>query len=460
MRIVSAHARDEVLDDKLVRRTIGNWLHYATPAGVWDVSAPAIEQAETPPEHWAGNFEFRKGSRRAPLQAHFGDKTDNDAPLWGVRLSNRPECWANFKALGGEAVPMAASGQTATWAGLWRDADLRLTAAAHKVQKEIVITGRTGPRRFRFALRLAPGNTFSVVDNGLRVYDRGGAEWLHTPRAWGRDANDQPVSVTMTAGEPVTIRGRTYPTVWVELGASDHAERLLPITIDPTVTISGTTAIEDNFIVSSNPTFNNGGRTTIDCGNTPIVYNAIFRIASGSSIPGGLIQAAYLRVQRFASGGQAAAGVIAVYAIKDPNTWAEGSSNNAAESGASCWGHAKYNTQEWAGGQKGCAAFGTDHDADSSPPSFAFDAYTSGVDVLHTVGLRAAWLTAWRDGARANNGAILTVTEGASGRIFRFRSAEDANGPRVYADYVPPPGTVAYDSQSRTYHHYDHIRRG
>lgn len=460
MRIVSAHARDEVLDDKLVRRTIGNWLHYATPAGVWDVSAPANDEAETPPEHWAGNYEFRKGSRRAPLQAHFGDRADNDAPLWGVRLSDRPECWANFKALGGESVPMVASGQVATWTGLWRDADLRLTAAAHKVQKEIVVTGRTGPRRFQFALRLAPGNTFAVVDNCLRVYDRDGAEWLHSPPAWGRDANDEPVSVTMTAGDPVTIRSRTYRTVWVELAQADQDERPLPITIDPTVTISGTAAIEEASLISSVPDGNFGANTNIWAGRTGTdIRRWLVRLLS-ANLPAGEAASFRLSLYRTPSSGSTVGGTLNAYIVSAANTWIEGTAaNNLPEAGSSCWNYAKYNTQAWAG-SAGCATSGTDYDADSAPPALAYTAYTSGAEYLATLPLIPSWVESWLAG-RANNGIFLREATEADGTYAIWRSSEAPAGSKPYfeIDYIETRDPTSPNYRNQSSPHYDRLRR-
>jgi hypothetical protein len=316
--------------------------------------------------------------------------------------------------------------------------------------KEIVITGRTGPRRFQFALRLAPQHTFTVTGNVLRVFDRDGVEWLHSPPAFGHDANGEPVSVSMTLGDTVTYRGKTYPTVWVELSAQDHAEADLPIVIDPTATVSGASSIEDAML--------NGGDATVKTrnygssnyfslqGTGASAYGGrqfLSRIST-VSIPSGAISA--MRFYAYCSGSNVTRDVHA-YRCTDGKAWVEGTADGSTQSGSCCFNYAVDNTLSW--GTAGCLLSGTDYIADASPPSMTITSPTD-TNSWKTIALLPSWATAWRDAIAVNNGFVLLAY--ASGSASNFKSSEAASDqPYFEIDYSAGAAQRAHLSRMRRF---------
>jgi hypothetical protein len=226
-----------------------------------------------------------------------------------------------------------------------------------------------------------------------------------------------------------------------------------PVTVDPTVPISGTAAIEDSFLTRRFPdglleTANWGGRVDIFAGQaaTGFRYSIVMRIDE-SLIPAGTITAFDASIWQQAHPNSGNADDLNYYAIKDANNWVEGTSNGTSEVGACSWFSTQNTIAIWAGGSGalgGCRISGTDYDADRSPPSFAFPAKTAGGDQQHITSLDTAWATAWRDATRVNNGVVLLVGTEANDYFFSARSTEaGANQPTFSIDYTVPSGTAA-----------------
>ncbi len=198
----------------------------------------------------------------------------------------------------------------------------------------------------------------------------------------------------------------------------------------PTVTISGTTDIEDNFIweAASVGNGNEGGRIQVfsnaAVGNRSWV---IFRVRT-AAIPSGIITGFRLLFGPTNSGR-----LYNAYRFTDANTWVEGTGvgGTGPEIGASCWNFAKYNTQAWAG-SAGAMTSGVDYTADASPPNVTTT--TSRMTLV----LPPAWASEWKSGSRVNNGFVLQTT--GSG-FHAFSATEDSsNQPTFEIDYtVPPP---------------------
>lgn len=419
MRILDSHTSEVDLEPGKRRRTLQNWRFFKTPSTNWAPCSNTTEFAENEPPAWEGAYEFEYGARNAVLQAHFIDRAapvgEGDAML-GVRSSEHPENWLNIKPLGGNDVWCFPDEDRVEWPDYWTDTNLLYRVRPNKVIKEIEITGFGGPRRFQFSLRLAPLHTFEVADNALKVYDSTGKEWLHAPPVWGIDANGNALNVTLTQGEDITYRGKTYPSIWLELSEDDFNNAPRPLMLDPTATINGTTNIEDTVIKSGNPTRNFGAATSLPFGSN---QTGLIRVAAGA-IPAGTLNAARLIMYS----GSTTATTITAYIVKDANNWVEGTGNNTEVAGTASWTHTQWATVAWAG-SSGCATSGTDYDADASPPSVAKPASAG----WSTLTLLTAWFTAWRDAARTNNGTCLfgdlaagipswTSTEGASNQLY------------------------------------------
>ena len=441
----ASHWTDNAIGGRDHTRTIGNWLNYVLPSGLIDACAPDVEALSLPPPGWTGAYEFTHGSRRAALQVHVGDSTDAaNTALLGVRLSARPECWLNIKAINVNPVPMVVSRieRSVSWAGLWDFTALRWTLGRSRVAKEILLSGPGHPAGFRFALRYPAGFSHVIgADGSVSYRDASGTEWLRSPAPWAEDAKGKRIRVACVAAPDIVTAKGTFPTFRLVPNATDLASAVYPVRIDPTATISGTTAIEDNLmrslVAGNTQLLNYGGFEGHGVGyeGASAVQREVVRVAA-ASIPAGTISAFRFLPYRYSQAIETAAGTLLAYIIKDANTWVEGTASGAQQAGSSCWAYAKLTSQAWAG-SAGCDTSGTDYDADASPPSLAFDAYSSGPDVLQTMVLEAAWATAWRDGARVANGfLLLNQTETTAGSYWSARSTEAAsNQPTFEIDY-------------------------
>jgi hypothetical protein len=417
-------------------RTIGNWLNYRDAAtGLWAASDPDCEDA---PEDLDGES-LSYASRRAPLQAFVGDgSTALKTGLLALREAAHPGHWIKLKWVNVNTVATAAdrAARTATWPDIWAQTDLRYQIGRARVEKLITLKSSGHPASFRCAFVLAPGHTYAIVGNSLRIYDETGAEWLRTPPAWARDAADARVRVAMVDGG--LLGG--LPTIRLVPNATDLSSAVYPVRVDPTATLSGTTAIEDAMMISNASNANYGGYGDIyaveGTYSSGSIRRTLMRIAT-ASIPAGTISAFRAKLTRFPHSSSANPGNLDWYAIKDAKTWVEGTSVGAQESGAACWDYARYNTLAWA--SAGCGTSGTDYDAGATPPTQAFAAYASGppASVLFTFDLKPEWPTAWRDATRVNNGMLVRARAESSGIAFYAASSEySSNQPTFEIDYT------------------------
>jgi hypothetical protein len=439
MVILSNHVSDEPLDGRLTRRTIGNWRFYRDPSGLWAPCASGIERYEQAPDYWGtGAYEFSHGARAGALQVHFGDKTAANGAMCGMRESERPDRWINMKLLNCDAVEPKTDGSRIAWRDVMQDTSFAWEARASGVTDEIEITGRKGPRSFAFAVRVAPGHKVDVVNGCLVVRDREGVAWLCSRPAYGVDGNGDEFSVSYVRVADARLKGGDYTIVEKAISEKDHAERPLPMRLYPTTTLNGTTALDDTTI-SIQSSNNYGGLAYTICGVlSTLARRALYRCVS-SSIPKGRIVEARLNLYRRSNASSANSNTINAYVLKDTTAaWVEGTSTGSAQSGSCSWSYTVDNTGTWVSGSTtGPSVEGTDYDTDASPPSNTYAALTSGSDALSTFLLRPAWLYAWRDGERMNNGVILRATdESTNNSTILFRSNEDSTKPALEIDYL------------------------
>lgn len=433
MGIVTHHVTDEAGGLGQVRRRIANWQNYRTPSGIWAATDVDVEEQGSPPPDWTGGYEFTHACLRNPLQAFVGDSTDPaNTALIGLRLSWRPECWVNFKAVGVNAVNMVVDrpNRRVAWPLLWAQSDLGYDLGKGRIQKGIRLRAPGHPTQFRFAVRLPAGFTHEIVNNSLRLKDSNGVEFMHSPPAWGEDATGKAIVVQLLAGQPVTFKGVSYPTIRLVPSATDLATATYPVLIDPTTTISGTTDTQDASIYSGSST-GNYGRASLLFGKRTggLIWRTVLRI-SASAIPAGTLTAFRLLICRSSYGDSTVAGTLDCYCVKNANTWVEGNSAGADESGSCSWAYTKWNTQGWAG-SSGCGTIGTDYD-NETPASYAYDAYSAGDPAWHTVALKTAWATAWRDATRTNNGFFVRSRSETQGDIFYAYASENGTYPLYF----------------------------
>jgi hypothetical protein len=358
------------------------------------------------PDDWAGNFPYRRESQRGALQAFFEDASDPDnRALVHARLSERPEIGISLKALGVEqGAASSFAGQRQTWDGIYRECALSYDAYADKIKERLTLKRRGHPTKFRSALRLAPGLSGIFAGNAALIFDAKGNEVFRILEPWGEDRNGKRIRVTMREGAPQFVDGILCKVIVLELNEDDLEGAAYPIVVDPTVQITGTTDIEDNWLRSGAfGSLNYGSRGAIFMEETGTTSRIIVRIATIGAIPLGVITALRLHFLGLSGAGLS----VNAFIIKDANPWVEGTVNGATQIGSSCWSVLAFNTTPWAG-QVGCGLSGTDFDADGTPPTIVV-----ATGVFNAMTLKPEWATAWRDATRLPNGIILFSPAGA-----------------------------------------------
>ncbi len=199
-----------------------------------------------------------------------------------------------------------------------------------------------------------------------------------------------------------------------------------------TATLSGPGLIEDTYLrgpntVSSFPN-NYGGQDKLIVGrgiNASDEANGLIRIPDLSSASGLSITRAVLRLYDFNIGTQTMDVDIHAYEVAAENHgWVEGSSSDASETGASCWRFQKYNSTDWAGGQNGCGAAGTDFTTSLVATATSVDGVAGWVEFE----LEPAVVQKWIDTPSENHGLVLiSQGAGAAGEVVFFRSSEYAD---------------------------------
>ena len=192
-----------------------------------------------------------------------------------------------------------------------------------------------------------------------------------------------------------------------------------------TTVLSGTAAIEDNYMISSSGNTNCGGRTEREIGySVGIRFRGLNRIIG--SIPDGQITGVrYFEYVKYLAG----SGKIDLYQIKSANDWVEGTSAGGTQTGSSCYAYAKYNTQSWAG-TSGCGASGTDYVADASPPGSTI--LSAGWNQFDC---RTEWAEDWKSGSGEGNQGWFTRANLENGSLLiRTHSTEYGTGLQPYME--------------------------
>ena len=430
---INHHWKEEDLPNGHVRRTIASCCNYKTPGGIWAATDSKLEGAGAKPVDWPlARWDFQHQVARQPLQVYFGKDVAGGAPaLIGVCSDERPSIslvmipWGvTNKAVKPEPTEIAVH-----WDGLWPNTELWYRSGPGRLDKELRLMTADTPLSFQFALQPSAQAVLSVSADGVGVRDiADGASVLRLQPPWGRDANGVDVRCTLRAGSGVVYRGETLPTVWIDVNSADLVGATYPVIIDPTTTITGSSAIEDAWIPSNSSDRNYGSSGILiyyGIGVSNYLDRGLMRF-SAALIPSGTLNAFRLSVKSYSNANPAP---VNVYRVADANTWVEGTQNGATETGSCCWTHAKYDTQPWAG-SVGCSTSGTDYDADASPPSITIVPGTR-----QNFNLRTAWLSEWKSGARINNGIILISTS----YYPRLYSSDQASPNNAYfeIDYTP-----------------------
>lgn len=288
--------------------------------------------------------------------------------------------------LGTNNVDGVVDGQSITFPEAWPNADLRLTIAGHRLQKDVVL--RMGhPQTFAFRIDAHAGldvETLSTED--FRILQ----PVLHSPN--GMD--DIPLQWVVTEQGGKTILTVTLPE-------GDWAEWVL----DPMLTLQpGAAAGLDTYLYSGNADGNYDTETgwAVGASNN---YRECVKFNLSSIPPGSAVVSVTLSPWLYASSN---AGNFAIHRILAANSvWGESTAswNNADKDVPTAWA-----------GSVGCSTSGTDHSA---------TALWSGDDGLvngeHTFSLDTTEFEAM---LAANHGFIYFDTGGAPARHRFYRSSD------------------------------------
>ena len=173
--------KPDPLQPRKLRRTLSNWANYKTPSGVWTASSPDIRSSTGTPDDWVGQYDFREDSSQAPLQTYYEDARDaNNTAMVGMRLSDDPSSWVNYKAADiDNSVPMTKRrGNTVGWDELWNNCDLLFHHSRHKVDKEIVLKNAAHPASFKFTVLIPDGYTLQIRSNRGAILNGRGEQVL------------------------------------------------------------------------------------------------------------------------------------------------------------------------------------------------------------------------------------------------------------------------------------------
>lgn len=390
------HFTDYKIDKYECRRTIGNWTNYQNSSGLWIPTNSIFSEKENA----LGKNEFYITRTHAPLQAFVG----SEAKL-GLKDSKGDNRWISITPINVDSKSIHINdGNNVIWKNLWKNSDLKWDVYLNRVEKLITLHSHGHPKTFNFVIDAGPGQYINEINGQIFVSEKEEI-WLYTNPAWAVDASNKKIRVD------VRLNGNILT---IQPNETDLLSAEYPVIVDPTITITGSSAIDDNTMASGFGNNNFGGASFNfflgSSGNGP--YRPIIRVAS-ASLPDKTYTAFRWKMVSIGGG----SGTLSAYFIADVNAdWVEGTANNAAQAGSSCWNFKNYNTVAWAG-SAGCSTSGVDYDADASPPTMSLSSAGS-----YTFTLRPSWAQAWKSGARLNGGMVIFNNQNAENDTYSSNS--------------------------------------
>jgi len=306
--------------------------------------------------------------------------------------------------------------QTITFPEAWDNADLRLTIAGHRLQKDILL--KTGhPTRFSFRIDSHTGldyNTLQTPD--FRILP----PVLREPGS----SIDQPLSwvVSEQGGKKILT---------VTLPPGNHAGKVL----DPTLTLQpGATAGKDTTIVNDQPTLNYGASSLIASGedNSVASINRTLAQFDLSEVPPDVIVSlATFTVTEDGIDRNDNERIFRVYRMLQ--AWTEGTGDGAATADGATW--LTYNgTDNW--NTAGAAGEGTDREAADTGNTNVPNNLIEGDPI--SFALTPSKVEDWLDGTLTNNGVLVKAdTEEDEKHIMHSSdSATSAKRPKLTLEYT------------------------
>jgi len=430
--MIGPHFTDQSFGAGCVRRKIGNWLNYpvAGAKGVYESIAAAMTATRMAKETHV--------CETNALTCKVGDQ-DSRELTYILAPSDHPELWVRLTLVDGNKVdPQLQPDGSLLYRNAVDGVDVQLLTAPGRLKESLIVNDRK-VTALRWKVEQSPLLTMRVDGNVTVWSDRNGKAVMETRAPWGHDSSK--TALTLDGTQPLRASlTEDHGDLVLTLDATDLDKATLPAVYDPTAVISGATAIDDTHVYTllGRADWNMGSQNVTYVGKwgdgTPI--HTLFRFDQ-TQIPVGLITA--LRLKFYQSTDRGANTLSKAYLIKDGNTWIEGLLSGGLETGLGCtWNHASHLPgQDWLGGHSGCGVSGVDYDSDASPPTHD----NQGAVGWNTLELPPAWATAWRDGARVNNGFVL-IPDGfpANNYVTYYTTDNVANKPYFEIDHTVGSG--------------------
>jgi YD repeat-containing protein len=158
-----------------------------------------------------------------------------------------------YGAQGAGAVPADVSGDTARFAGVWKNVDIELQAQAGGVKDTLVLGSAAAPRSYVFPLRLT-GLTAAMDGDRVVLRDTAGAVAATIPAGYLVDAKSQ-TSPGVTY-KLITSAGAPALQVSVDADWLTQPGRAFPVRLDPPVLANG--AASESLIVQGDSSHSGG----------------------------------------------------------------------------------------------------------------------------------------------------------------------------------------------------------
>jgi len=356
------------------RRRLGRGLNYQAADGTFKPASSQFSIAGTnQPTNLATRISAQYASTEAPLFFWAGDA---DQPLNRATIVIAPDEDPSFSIAITAVAPdnvvetQITDGNKVIWPNFWKNADLEWTHGSDLAKKVIRLTEPGHNFSWRFKYKLPPGATYTLVNNILSIFTQDGRKVFSTKYPYGHDANGPIRGKSFRCSfEQIGTWGpeNQWPICELSTNPDDFDSAVYPIEIDPTVTKTGSSEIEDNTLIDGGgiEEWGTGGSEDLYLGvyapGGPYLHSIIMRTL-GDALPGG-ITAIRLYLKEFNQFGSATGSPAVAYQIaSDNNDWEPGT-ENFAPADRSCSGYKKREppSVEWAGGYNSrCGVIGTD----------------------------------------------------------------------------------------------------
>lgn len=314
------------------------------------------------------------------------------------------------------------NGQSITFPEAWNNADLKLTIAGHRLQKEVFL--KSGhPQTFSFRIDDHAGlNLDTLETEDFRILQpvlRDPYGLLNMPLSWIVSEQGGKIILTVT------------------LPPGGHAGKVL----DPTLTLQPDAAAGlDTWLRSNNSNACYGTHDELRIGEDKVdvdIARGLLKFSGLSGTPANaIVSSSVLSLWLIQPGNSAAANNRTVRVFRQLRAWVEGVTEDPSTAGATWDNYECSGPTAWAtAGGFGAA------DCEQTDIGSHGMLTTDLVDTEHTFTLTAAEVQEWISGALTNNGMLLKADTEADD-LYRFHASDSIDAgyrPKLVTEYTIPP---------------------